>query len=339
MGKILRARAPAKLILSGEHSVVYGLPAIALAINKYTETEVSWAKTSAFLFNMLNLETVSKMTISTLKKLRRRISEDYHSFLSGKCSIKEVVKKPFELIQFTVTNVLEDLNINLPSGLEIKVKSSIPIGCGLGSSSALVISTIYAVIKLLGVELDYSKFINMSKQAENIQHGKSSGLDLHLSAFGGIKKYQSGKTSDLIVDNLPFYIINTGSPQASTGECVDFVKDKFSDQILLDDFETTTQIIESALLDNDINNLKDGIKANHKLLCHIGTVPEKIKSFISDIEYIDGASKVCGAGSIYGDSAGAVIVIGEKERLQKIADQYNYKLENVELDLRGAHLV
>ena len=288
---------------------------------------------------MLNLETVTASTVSALKSLRERLSYDYHRFLAGKCTIKEVIRKPFELLQFSVTNLLENLNINLPSGMEIKVNSSIPMGCGLGSSSALVISTLYAVIKLLGIELDYSKFINMSRQAENLQHGKSSGLNLHLSAYGGIKKFQNGQTQDLSGFDFPFYIVNTGSPISSTGECVAQVSNTLKDPGLLNEFENTLQHIESAINSNNIIDFKTGIRKNHELLTKIGVVPDKVQSFIRDIECANGASKVCGAGSVAGNNAGAVIVLGEREKLQAISKEYNYNLEEINLDFRGAHLV
>lgn len=340
--KELQAKAPAKIIISGEHSVVYGKPAIAMAVNRYTTTKASWHDTSSFIFSFLDLKYAKTITKKTLKILQRRIHDDYHDFLSGKCGIKEVLKKPFELLQFTVTNLLEQLNLQLPKGLNIEVDSSIPMGCGMGSSAASVISTLYAIIKLLGLNIDPIKFLLMGKQAENLQHGKSSGLDLHLSAFGGVRKFIDGTSSKReISSNLnDMYMVNTGKPLSTTGECVDYVSKEFKKSPrLIDEFGDVTNEIDNALQANDTEKLKLGIKDNHSLLNTIGVVPNNVNDFINDVEKVGGVGKICGAGSIRGDNAGIALLFGKKNILSKITEKYNLKLEELAVDNMGAQLV
>lgn len=339
--KELIAKAPAKIIISGEYSVLLGQPAIAMAVNKYTTTRASWHETSSFIFSLLNLKYAKTITKQTLKSLQKRIHSDYIDFLSGKICIKEVLKKPFELIQFTVTNLLEQLNLQLPKGLNIEVNSTIPIGCGMGSSAASVISTLYAIIKLLGLNIDPIKFLLMGKQVENLQHGRSSGLDLHLSAFGGVRKFQNGRADEreIKIDIEDMYLVNTGVPKSSTGECVSHVLNNLTDKTIVEDFGSITNEIDKALQEENIDSFKFGIKENHKLLNRIEVVPNKINNFIGEIENQGGVGKVCGAGSIKGDNAGIVLLFGKRDGLNKVTNKYGFELEELAIDNKGAQLV
>jgi len=145
----LTARAPAKLIISGEHSVLYGQPAIAMAVNRYTTTTTAWRDTPNIHFKFLDLAYAKTHTFKTLQILAKQLRSDYVDFLDGKCSIGEVLKRPFELLQYSVSNLIEHLNLKLPRGMEISVDSSIPVGCGMGSSASAVISTLYALAAYL----------------------------------------------------------------------------------------------------------------------------------------------------------------------------------------------
>ena len=334
----LTARAPAKLIISGEHSVLYGQPAIAMAVNRYTETTATWTKKSSVHFKLLNLAYAKTHTLKALKKIRYKLQEDYANFLHGKCGIRDVLKRPFELLQYSVSSLLEHINTTLPRGLEIQVNSTIPIGCGMGSSAAAVVSTLHALSHFLQLDWDLSNFISFGRELENLQHGKSSGLDLHLATFGGCVCFQAGKASCIEHINMPMYIVNTGKPQATTGECVNFVAPKFATGQLASNFGMVTKKIDAAIQSGNIIDFQAAIQNNHQLLSSIGVVPKKVANFIKDIEMNGGAAKVCGAGSISGDNGGIVMVVTQHD-VNCIVAKYGYKLEQIEVDNYGTKVV
>ena len=218
--KTLTARAPAKLIISGEYSVLYGQPALAMAVDRYITTTITCTNIPEINFNLLDLAYANSYTQQDLNYLAKKIHCDYNSFLSGNKNINSVLKQPCELLQYAVSNLLDILKITLPYGLNITVKSNIPMGCGMGSSAAAVISTITALADLLDCKWQRADCLNFSRKIENLQHAKSSGLDLHLVTYGGCVRFENGVANKLVIPQFPIKIVNTGTPQSNTGVCV-----------------------------------------------------------------------------------------------------------------------
>jgi len=338
MTQPFKARSPAKLILSGEHAVVYGKPAIALAVDRYAESAILSALSSAIIFNCLNLKYAKSFTIQTLEIVKKQLQDKYHDFLTGRCGIREVLKKPFELLQYTVTHLIESLNISLSQGLEIQSSSNIPMGCGMGSSAALVMSTLHALLHFFKLEIDPARLLRLGREAENLQHGYSSGLDLHLTMSGGCLRFEEGKTFKREIPLMPLKIAHTGKPKSSTGQCVSAALPYFKNSKIADDFEAVTEAFDEALQQNNMKKIQECIRANHQLLVKIGVVPDKVQAFIAAIEKAGGAAKICGAGASSGERAGVVLVVSDHD-LDYLADHYRYKIETVTGVSHGTHIL
>jgi len=337
---ISKARSPAKLIVSGEHAVLYGKPALAMAVNRYAESTVSAQTAYALCFNMLNLSYMKSLTFQTLTALKRRLQDDYQAFLNGDCSIRDVIKKPFELLQFTVTLFFEHLNLPKMSGIQIKTHSEIPMGCGMGSSAATIMSTVCALAAHFKVNMEPAHCLNLGRQAENLQHGRSSGLDLHLALFGGVLRFQEGKTESRLTPDFPFYMVQTGSPITTTGECVSAAKQVFDSSTIGDDFESVTEAIDMALQQQNLIAMQEGLKANHRLLVQLGVVPKRVQNFIQAVEEIGGGAKTCGAGAVRGEKGGVVLVLVEAtEEFSRLAKRYGYAVSRVEGDQHGTQVI
>jgi mevalonate kinase len=334
----LTARAPAKLILSGEHAVLYGQPAIAMAVDRYTSTTTTWSDTPNIHFKLADLAYAKTLTIQALQRLAQQLQADYRAFLQGKCSIRDVLKRPFELLQYSVSTIIERLNLQLPKGLEIAVRSNIPLGCGMGSSAAAVISTLCAFTNFLKLEWQRADFLNFGKEIENLQHGKSSGLDLQLVTFGGCMRFQEGVAQPVRAPNTSLYIVNTGKPIVSTGECVQHVASKMQDPGLLREFGMVTDALQTALQENNLAALQAAIRANHILLARLGVVPQEVLNLISDLEHNNCAAKICGAGAISGANAG-VVMIAAADDPSEIVHKHGFIVETVQVDQNGTTIV
>lgn len=361
MMQMLKARSPAKLILSGEHAVVHGCPAIAVAVDRYAESSISTQLLSSHLptifFNFLNLDYAKSFTLQALTLVKHRLQEQYYAFLNGNCNIREVLKMPFELLQFAVSNLLENLNVAIPHDLEIHTTSNIPMGCGMGSSAASVMSILYALAHFLKVEIDPNRFLTLGREAENLQHGRSSGLDIQLALHGGWIKFKDGMAEKKSHPVLPFTIVQTGQPESTTGQCVTAVAKHFQkaphlpvqncipsiqtssqSNSIHQDFTDIVEAMEMAVMVQNQAELIHCIRENHRLLSHIGVVPEKVQAFIAEIENRQGAAKICGAGSVQGDKAGIVWVVVEQE-INDLLQKYGYQMQTIQGGCHGTHLV
>ncbi|MAZ40247.1 MAG: mevalonate kinase [Legionellales bacterium] len=328
------ARAPGKLILSGEHAVVYGAPAVAMAVNRYAKATAMEQSDSLISFNLLNLSYHKSMTKKALKDVKHRLGEGYESFKRGERSIKEVLKLPFELSQYALSHFLENINHHYDSGLKLTTESDIPIGAGMGSSAAMVLAVMHASALSQQKNFDKEYYYQHALDAENLQHGKSSGIDIRVSLQGGCLAFQNGEFNKLPQPPIPFFMVNTGKPESSTGECVEQVKIHFENSNLQSDFTDVTQHFIQALNNSDIHALKNATKDNHRLLCQIGVVPEKIQNLIIQLENLGYAAKICGAGSISGNTAGMLMIIGENTP-QKFCEAHGYNVQTIQCDSDG----
>lgn len=334
-----RVSAPGKLILSGEHAVVYGNPALVMAVNRYVTTDVVSDISSAISLIFPELNTEQSVTIPTLMQLQKRVRHQYQLFQNSHGTIRDVLQQPIELVQFAISLLLEATNLSSIPGIKIKMKTDLAIGCGMGSSAAVVISVLTAVAHHLQLDISPQLFFKLAHEAETMQHGKSSGLDLQSSLQGGCLFFQNGQVTPRLPFTLSFYMINTGQPQTTTGECVKAVANHFKNSSLSKDFSDITQALDQALQANHKQNVMTAIRENHKLLNTIGVVPQKIQSLIQEIEKAGGAAKISGAGAVAGDHAGVLLMMLEDEaELKNIAMRYQQLPALIQCEPRGVYV-
>lgn len=334
----MKVYAPGKLILSGEHAVVHGSPALVMAVNKYVTASITRERLPQILFDLSDLAHQSHLSFAALRHLKNRVKRKYQRFICGDVSIREVLQKPFELAQFALGVFADALNLSLPHGIKMQVESTIPMGCGMGSSAATIVSVMHAASHYLNIPLSEDALFQLALEAENMQHGHSSGLDVRIALQGGCLYLQDQVSHARPIPTFSFYLVNTGMPITTTGQCVEHVAPHFKSQQLQQDFAGVTQAMDSALQMQSMQNMAHAVRENHKLLQHIGVVPKPVASFIQEIEKMDGAAKICGAGAVGGDRAGAVLVImQDSTALSAICSRFGYNVIPILGESRGVH--
>ena len=334
----LIASAPAKIILTGEHSVVYGQPAIVTAVNRFAYAEILPGGSHDITLSLADLKQKASSTLRALRMMRERLLESYRLCLKGQLSIREVLQKPSELFQFALITLIDTFQMEIQKGFHINLHSEIPIGCGMGSSAATIVSVIRVLSDFLGLELKAEWLHKLSMEAEKLQHGYSSGVDSYVSLNGGCVRFQQGKATPIPLPTSALYIVNSGKPKTSTGECVMHVADHFKESLIWEEFGAIAQKIEQALTQEKLSDLKDLIRYNHRLLVSLGIVPEKVKAFIKDVEAENGAAKICGAGAISGDSSGVCLVLTDEPPIA-LCERYGYGFTVAQGESLGARLV
>jgi len=336
----VKALAPGKLILSGEHAVVYGQPAVAMAIDLNAQTTIiPQADADDIVFSLPDLRQRESFKLRALREMKRRILTNYHLFQEGEIGIREVLVKPVELLLFSFITLLDGMHVKLEEGLDIGLTSSIPVGCGLGSSAASVLSELRAVGHYLRVDFRPDWHMKYSMLAENMQHGHASGVDSYVSMHGGCVRFQEGVGTSIPMPTVPIFVVQTGAPTSSTGECVSHVRETIGpDAAIWRDFGAVSDEVSQVAGKRDLRAMKAAVRENHRLLCEIGVVPARVAAFVQEIESMGGAAKICGAGAVLGDSAGVVMVIADEPPLQLCA-KYGYTVSSVRGDPLGVRVV
>jgi mevalonate kinase len=336
----MKVFAPGKLILSGEHAVVYGHPALAMAVNRYAIATVTHEHLPQFLLDLSDLAHHSRLSLKSLMQLKERIKHKYHRFIHGDFSIREVLQKPFELAQFALSMVADKFHLAIPHGVKIHLQSDIPIGCGMGSSAATILCVMQAVSDYLQLALSQEHLFQLALQAEHMQHGQSSGLDLRVALSGGCVFVEAEQISKRPLPHLPLYLIHTGTPEVSTGQCVTQAASHFQSSHMGEAFAATTRAMDKALSTDSRLDFVAAIRENHQLLMRIGVVPATVSQLIARIEAIDGAAKICGAGAVRGEQAGAVLaIIEDQAALMALCKEFHYSCTSIRGEARGLHAI
>jgi mevalonate kinase len=263
------ASAPGKVILAGEHAVVYGYPAIVAAIDR-------------------------RLTIIVRP---------------GKKS-----KRYTGLVKFALSQILKPGEV-----VDLKIKSKLPIGSGLGSSAALATALVWALKPSLSVNAKN----RLVKIIEDYQHGQSSGVDQAILRQGGALKFQKGKFKTIKLKAKQAILIDSGRPKETTGEMVKRVAEKKPVTIL----KKIGQIAD---------NWSQGlIKENEWLLEELGVVGQQAQKIIRQIEAIGGMAKVCGAGGVKAGSGMLLSYHQDQGKLLKLIKQKHWRYLKVSLGEPG----
>jgi mevalonate kinase len=286
-----------------KHFVVYGLPAIASALESSTIADVNVLEGNGW------------------------IVDDQRPSTPGYKKVK------YNDAMQSIKNVLNYLKIDTANQkLQITFSGDLVAASGVGASAAQCTSLVRALNKTFNLNLDDDQINNAAYEGEKAYHGTPSGIDNTASTFGGLiwfKKNLNGKknTIDLLKSpiKIPLVIGNTGIT-ASTTEVVDDVRklknensEKFNK--IFNDYENLAQKAKDALLQGEIKKIGSLMNQNHKLLQQI-SVSGEINDKLVQIALNNGAmgAKMTGTGR-----GGLIIALADNIKVQ---EQIYYSIIN-----------
>jgi len=297
------ASAPAKAILFGEHFVVYGQPSIVMAIDKRAYVKV-------------RLRTDEKVCIHS-----RDIGVSGcflgESFQPERGGLE--ARRRLEPVRVAVEKVLNASKSHV--GLNVEIRSSIPVAAGLGSSAAVAAATAMAVSKVLNFELSKKEVFQIAYESERLIHGTPSGIDPAISTYGGVLLYQKDKglTSLDVEGEIPLVVGDTGV-ERSTGELVAKVRrlreryPAIVDPIIRLGGEIVAAAVE-ALRSNDLQSLGELMNVNHSLLSAVGVSHELLDKLVHAARRAGAlGAKLTGAGG-----GGCMIALASPDVLERVA--------------------
>jgi mevalonate kinase len=173
---MIAAAAPGKIILFGEHAVVYGRPAIAAPV-----TQVSAQVTI--------METGGDFLIEARDQNRTaRLDE-----LADDDPIAAIIRK-----------TLTALGETAAAGATLIIQSTIPIAGGLGSGAAVSTAVARALAAFYKREIDAAAISSLVYEVEKLHHGTPSGIDNTVIAFGKPVYFVRGQPIETFNVPTPF---------------------------------------------------------------------------------------------------------------------------------------
>ena len=290
-----------KVILFGEHFVVYGPPAIASAIG---------SKTTAFVRRM---ETPGFHLI-----------DDRLEVPGYKAEKKEEQKK-------SIDNISTFFGIDpKKQGLEIKFAGDLVAASGIGSSAASCAALSRALNDEFNLGFDNEKINTAAYEGEKGYHGTPSGIDNTAATYGGLIWFERNlKGGPNVIEKLKMkkpveiVIANTGVT-ASTAKVVAEVRQRREEQPKKFDqiFENYKRLVvkaRKALIENHLEKLGKLMDENQELLRQIEVSSTELENLIN-IAMNQGAlgAKLTGTGK----GGNMVVLTPGKELQEKVYDVF-----------------
>ena len=306
-----KASAPGKVILFGEHFVVYGVKAILCSINK-------------------------RVTVTAEKTSDKKIfinSEIGNLILEPNKSISEI-NSPLKPFYYLANKVIK----NQDTGIQIKIDSEIPLGVGLGSSSACCVAGAAAIFKLFG-DISKEEILELAIEAERTIFENTSGADCTVCVYGGIMEYDKKQGFKKIEDepNFQLVIANSNiehSTESMVSEVKAFtIKNKEEFSKLLDQELELVEDVLKLLKENNTIKLGEKINQNQKYLETIGISNNQLRKMIEIGQKTSFGAKITGSGG-----GGCIFAITDESNLEDTLKEFkdnNFECFSVEIDFKG----
>jgi mevalonate kinase len=324
------ASAPGKVIIFGEHFVVYNNQAVVAAINKRCigRAELIWNQGMQIV---LDFEIDRDLrTIQRAGKIDKKGSRENLEPLSTFCY-----------------NILKECTQAI--GLRIRIESELPVGVGLGSSAAISVmlaGILRSVIRETTMKeisaLDRKWVFEKALSVEQRFHNKSSGVDCYVSTYGGLVYFGgltgSARATSIKNHPLPLFLINTRKGH-ETSELVSHVRRLSTSR---SDYFTKLTTDASAICASGVRAIGRGsleevgqlMTENHRLLRDIGVSNKEIEKIIGVCcRFGSLGAKITGAGG-----GGCILVLARSEvtpALSSALEELNLKLESVGISNTG----
>ncbi|XP_017145858.2 mevalonate kinase [Drosophila miranda] len=219
-----QVHSPGKVILHGEHAVVYNRPALAAVVGLGTNLqfrqeadsqvasfqlealnctlEIQLADFNAFLENFRS-KYPADSTAKLMEEVRGEVSKQLERAAGS--TTKPHTQRAFISIYYLLAGAIlsspKDPKLTLQTGFQVQVETELNVGAGLGSSASFG-AALAAAFLILSGHFDQESYLQEENQAlisswayesERVNHGTPSGLDNTVCTYGGMLRYVKGQ--------------------------------------------------------------------------------------------------------------------------------------------------
>ncbi|CAE7149520.1 mvaA [Symbiodinium necroappetens] len=277
-----RYAACGKIILLGEHAVVYGRPAIALPIPLAVEAMV------------------------------RREGQGINIVIP-RWGLEQPVHANTQGLSGILAKILKDLDLDREN-MTIEVFPHIPRAMGLGGSSALAVAILRALDAQFDLGMDNSRINELAYECEKAAHGTPSGVDNTVATYGTPLRYQQvdGKPifRDLRLTEPLQLVVGITGRESLTADTVAQVRNAWTQHpdrynSIFDQIGSLTEAAEQALEQGKLGDLGDLMNLCHGYLNALQLSTPELEELI----HIARANGALGAKLTGGGGGGSMIAL------------------------------
>ena len=277
-----------KIILFGEHGVVYGKPAIAMPFPLNVNVTLTRAPLEHWIES---------------------------TFYNGPLAKVPTILRGYEACLYAI---LEELSES-ETFFHIKIQSDIPVGKGLGASAAIAIALVRGVYNFFDLELEEERLLRWVHLAECHAHGTPSGIDMTAEISQGPIWFNTREhVVPIDMDNPLFLVVADTGILGRTKEAVGHVRSRYEagDRVTIEAVESIGQLVDrarSVLGHKNLELLGHLMDENQRLLSRLGVSSKEL----DDLIRIAKRAGALGAKLTGGGMGGCIIALAKNRTSQE----------------------
>ena len=290
---------------------MYGVKAILCSINKRVT---------------VTAEKTSERKISINSEIGKLVLEPNKSILE--------INSPLKPFYYLANKAIE----NKDTGIHIEIDSEIPIGAGLGSSSACCVAGSAAIFKLFG-EISKKEILKRAIEAERTIFENTSGADCTVCTYGGIMEYDKNRGFKKIEDEPNFQLVIANSNIEHSTQSMVFKVKEFENKNK-EEFSRLLNL-ESKLVEDVLKLVKEKktkeigkkMNQNQEYLETIGISNNELTKMIKIGQESSFGAKITGSGG-----GGCIFALTNELDLQNTLKEFkdnNYECFSAKIDFKG----
>lgn len=320
--KLLTVSAPGKLMLFGEHAVVYDRPCLVTAVDQRMRATVELTDDKLFMLD------APEVNISSYQKPMVKLG------------VGEV-PKGVKFVKVAVKNFIE--KYPLSTGVKVTTASDFSSQFGFGSSSASTVCVLKALSELSGKKLDNNVLFKLAYKTVLDIQGKGSGFDVAAAIYGGTFYFVTGGKiiEPLIINRMSLVVGYTGI-KADTVTLINEVKEKMKTQPerierIYDAITKITNDAKDKMVEGDWERVGKYMDYNQEYLRDLGVSSEQLETLILAAKSAGAlGAKLSGAGS--GDCMIALVTNDTRKLVEDAITKAGGQVMHVQPNAQGVRV-